>query len=122
MAPFLISACGSLLLAWMSNRIIQILFKVMILKVMFLVVLPEFLYTASVLIAELTGRGKYFVAYKREGGNLHEVIDMEKGEKVVVESPDVASNVEDPGKGLWLRDPPSLTVAPFSAPISISVN
>ena len=31
------------------------------------------------------------MAYKREGGNLHEVIDMEKGEKVIVESPDAAN-------------------------------
>ena len=74
------------------------------------------------LIAEIDRQGKYFTTYKREGGNLHEVIDMEKGEKVIVESPDAGNNAEDPGKGLWLRDPPTLTVAPFSAPISISVN
>lgn len=122
MAPFIISTFGSLLLAWMSKQIIQVLFKIGIFKVMIAVILPELIYTASVLIAELAGRGKYFTTYKREGGNLHEVIDMEKGEKVIVESPDAANTVDDPGKGLWLRDPPNLTVEPFGAPISISVN
>lgn len=116
MVPFLISACGSLLLAWVA-RIIKYTVGVTL-----LVVIPELAYTAAVLIAELRGKGKYFMVYQREGGNLHEVIDMEKGEKVIVESPDGGNNVEDPGKGLWLRDPPSLSVAPFSAPISISVN
>ena len=114
--PFLISACGSVLLGWMG-RIIKGLFGIM-----FMIILPELIYTIAMLVAELAGKGKYFVVYKREGGNLHEVIDMEKGEKVIVESPDTNNNAEDPGKGLWLKDPPTLSVAPFSAPISISVN
>ena len=49
------------------------------------------------------------------------MIDMEKGEKVIVESPDVGNNAEDPGKGLWLKDPPSLSVAPFECTHLLSV-
>ena len=76
-APFIISAIGSLALAWMANMLLK----------MVIVVIAELVYAVSLVVADLTGRGKHFTTYKREGGNMHEVIDMEKGEKVVVESP-----------------------------------
>ena len=64
MTPFLISACGTVLLGWMG-RAIKSLFGIM-----FTVILPELIYATAVLIAELAGKGKYFVVYKREGGGF----------------------------------------------------